>query len=80
MKSNNSGTEVLGFHTFRSLLRQFPCRHFSYILSVTGGLFEFFPESTHRGLLSEVNSAAIRAGLIRERDSAENMHYLKAYF
>ena len=34
VKSNNSGTEVLGFHTFRSLLRQFPCRHFPYILNV----------------------------------------------
>ena len=34
VKSNNSGTEVLGFHAFRSLSRQFPCRHFPYILSV----------------------------------------------
>ena len=35
VKSNNSGTEVLDFHAFRSLSRQFPCRHFAYLLSVT---------------------------------------------
>ena len=40
--NNNSGTEVLGFHAFRSLSRQFPCRHFPYILSVSWRRFAFF--------------------------------------